>query len=279
MPKSLRNAASTRIIRHPAAKPSSQIAIKGAKAAQSGRLAARMSESLRTAMGRFIMQKFARRPPAYARGLAAVCLLATVLQMTWMFPMSADGEEPRPKSVGSAHTAGLYVVVSLRDGRTRALDIQASFSSPHSGSGPAAASVIALPCPDRRYSFIAERSALAFGPPHMYSAVVHIGAARLPQGVPCGRPIPASFGVASFRMRITPLATPSDTDFIISGERLPNGNLNAAIGHVTNSLCAGRYNLAATFVRGTPSLSVSFAYPFRLTEVKGASECGSSAAL
>ncbi len=210
--------------------------------------------------------------PRLFRGWASqAAALAALLLLALGPAASADHALTHGGREGGARAAALYVSIALRRAGTHKIDISAAFTSVNSAPGPAAASIIELPCPNQTYRFTADRSSLVSGAPHRYSATLVMGSAHLPPGVSCGRPIPSSFGDSTFTMKVTFEPPNGETAFTISGQRLPDGNLEGGVGHVTESLCQGRYRFDATFT--TPSAHLRFSYPFRLTNVKGAPEC------
>jgi hypothetical protein len=161
-----------------------------------------------------------------------------------------------------------YTTVRLQDAATGATDIQGAFSNNNGVEGPAGASVLALPCPHHKYLFTADVAPLAGGVERTYTSHITMGPARLPHGFVCGHPLPAALGVIGFEMNIyrTDAGNRTESRFKIAGKRLTNGNLEAAVGNVTTSLCDGRYRFVAILGSGAAHLVLS--YPFRLTDAK-----------
>jgi hypothetical protein len=54
--------------------------------------------------------------------------------------------------------------------------------------------------------------------------------------------------------------------FTMEGERLPNGNLNAAVAHTTSTLCDGRYQFDAELLTSRGPLAII--YPFTLSDAR-----------
>lgn len=193
--------------------------------------------------------------------LASMCRRGAIVSTT-VPVLAVLGMSIAASTVDAAQDEGSFEVVEMSDLRTHTVDIKGAFSNENGEEGPAGASVFALPCPHQRYLFVAHAEMLPAGPSRTYKAQLAMGAARLPRGVACGRPLPASLGTSRFSMVALEVGS-KHPSFRITGERLPNGNLNAAIGEFESSLCNGRYHFTATFVVGSRRLV--FTYPFVLT--------------
>lgn len=156
-----------------------------------------------------------------------------------------------------------YTTVLLQDRQSHVTDIQGAFASSKNGTGPGGASVVALPCPHHGYLFTAKVSTLAGNTGRTFSAHIAIKNATLPPGIECNKPLPATIGTARFRMTIDERSVHR---FTIEGERLPNGNLNGAVVHTTNTICNGRYQFHVELHTARGPLTL--VYPFVLTDAR-----------
>lgn len=204
----------------------------------------------KTSRAALLAARFAKRD--HARGPALIAMLS----------LSAVCAFCAAPAVSAATGEGSYTVIEMVDARTHTVDIKGAFSNVNGEEGPAGASVFAVPCPNHSYLFVAHAELLPAGSTRTYRALLKMGKASLPRGVVCGRPLPATLGTSHFTMvaREVGRVQPS---FRITGERLPNGNLDAAIGEFESSLCDERYRFTATFQVG--SRRVVFTYPFVLS--------------
>jgi hypothetical protein len=201
---------------------------------------------------------------------AATCYFAAALIMCGCAGGHRFAVEDFTAPVHLAGGNGLYITLRMQDVRSGTVDIEASLSSSDAVSGLGGARVLVLPCPQARYLVTVEAGTLRSGSEGTYSALLRTGRARLPGEIPCGHSLPAALGTSRLQIRITGgPGGPARVDFAITGQRLPDGNLQGLLAeNVTLSPCAGRYRLLGTLV--TPSKRrLVLEYPFTLTHVTG----------